>query len=564
MPRLSMIRSLYPIFFLTALSACSPVKFSAENQSKDTEDPVTPQSRVIQCNPRMNGSQTSLTITAGAANPTFSASCTPSTVDYSWTVTRGGSSVTIPNLSGASSTPNFSSQPVGTYLINLTATSSGWTTYNTSSPLQLTIESASQPSNVVCDPRLNGSQTSVSVSSTTPSVTVTSSCSPANAAITWTVTRAGTAVTIPSLVGTNSQPNFYAQGPGVYQIQMTATASGYNSYALASPLQVTVPQAPTGTPVTSTHKINLENNKLDILLVIDDSKSMLADNRRLAARLSSFVDALKAQGFNWQMCATLTRAQRVSSSDPKSYWGASYIWKGNPNTPAWILKSGTPGLKTIFSNTIEAIGAGWAGTDDERAIKSAYWHLWNGEPDEANNSGCYRQDAGLAVIVLSDEDERSIGGDQSQAYYDHEKNKPLEADDLPLTYVNKVKSVFGSTKRFTVNSIIVRPSNQACMKAQDAEGSKSHFGVHYAQLSNMTQGYVGNICDTDYASNLNYFKDSIIRSQASIPLQCTPTGSVTVTVTPNYSYATSVQGNLLVFNPQIPAGSTVNLQYTCP
>lgn len=510
----------------------------------------------------MNGTLTSITLAPGATNPTVTANCTPNTVTYDWTVTRNGSLVNVSGLSGGSSTPDFSALSDGTYLVSLTATSPGWTAYQQGTPMEVIVQTPSAVNDVSCQPRLNGGQTAVTANSNYPTVQVLANCVPSGSSVTWTVKRGGTTVTIPGLTGPSSTPNFYTQGSGTYEITMTATYPGYNSFTLPSPLVVTV-TPPTGTPVSSSHTISVSNNKLDILLIIDDSKSMLTDNQRLAARLTGFVNDLSAQGFDWQMCATLTRAQQIHTDSPW-YWGASYKWVGNPNAVPWILKSGTANTVDIFTNTINKIGAGWAGTDDERAIKAAYWHLWNGEPGVTGTSGCYREDAGLAVLILSDEDERSIGGDLSQVYYESEKNKPMETDDLPQTYVNYVKSVFGNAKRFSVNSIIVRPGDTACLASQDAEGSKAHYGVHYAQLSNLTQGYAGSICDTDYSTNLNYFKDSIIRSQASIPLQCTPSGAVTAVANPNFAHSSSVQGNLLVFNPQIPAGTTVNLQYTCP
>jgi hypothetical protein len=262
---------------------------------------------------------------------------------------------------------------------------------------------------------------------------------------------------------------------------------------------------------------------------------------------------------------TLTRTMRKDNVDPAYYWSASFKWISNGNTPQWILKSGTSNIYSIFTNTINAIGAGWAGTNDERAIKAAWWHLWNGEPNEPGNSGCYRNDAGLAVLILSDEDERSIGGDQTQAFYNEEKNLPLENDDLPATYITKVRQVFGNAKRFSVNSIIVRPGDTSCLATQDAAGSKAHYGVKYNELSGLTGGYAGSICDSDYSNNLNYFTDVIVRSQASVPLQCTtPVSGVNSTVTPAGTYSTNVTAGMLVFTPPVPAGSTINLSYTCP
>lgn len=565
MPRSSSIVLICVVAFAAILSSCSPVRFSTENTNTTNSTPVVPAGTGISCSPSLNGSSSAYSMTTTGANPTLAANCTPAGVTYTWSVTRSGSAVTINGLTGASSVPDFAAAGVGTYLITLNATSVGYTSYTSSTPLQVTVTSTAPPpvSTVVCDPKLNGNVTSVTLSATNP--TIAANCTPSvGVSYAWTVTRNGTTVTIANLSGSSATPDFLSAGPGTYLISLGATAPNYNPYNSTNPLSVTVPTPPTGTSVDETFNVTTSNNKLDILLVVDDSSSMLADNQRLASRLQGFVNDLSAQGFDWQMCATVTNATRYSSSDPNYYWGLSQNWSGNPNTPKWILKSGTANTNQIFTDTINAIGAGWAGTDDERAIKAAWWHLWNGEPGVAGTSGCYRADAGLAVIVLSDEDERSIGGDQTQAYYQDEKNKPLESDDLPQTYVNYVKQVFGNTKRFSVNSIIVRPQDTTCKASQDAEGSISHYGTKYAELSNLTGGYIGSICDTDYSTNLNYFKSVIVKSQASFPLQCSAPTNMNVTVNPTYTYTSSISNSRIIFTPQVNSGSSVNLKYVCP
>ena len=102
------------------------------------------------------------------------------------------------------------------------------------------------------------------------------------------------------------------------------------------------------------------------------------------------------------------------------------------------------------------------------------------------------------------------------------------------------------------------------MAAQDAGSSKSHYGYKLNDLSQLTNGFVGSICDTNYSNNLYYFKDRIVNSLASIPLECTPVGAIKVTITPSMGpVSTSLQNNILVFSPTIPAGRSVDIQYNC-
>lgn len=328
--------------------------------------------------------------------------------------------------------------------------------------------------------------------------------------------------------------------------------------------------SPTATPnlrdVVYNDTVVAKDNKLDIVLVLDDSNSMLADNQKLAAKLSSFVSTLQNnKSLDWQMCVTVTRA--LPTGTTTSAWGASIYWQNSstPNTSlGLVLKKGQTNLSSIFSNTINYVGAGWVGSDDERAIKSMYHHIYNGDYHYSGISGCYREDAAIAYVIISDEDERSIGGDKTQQYYKNEYYA-LENEDQPAVFVDYLKSTFGSSKRFTVNSIIVKPGDSACMTSQDSGGSKSHYGTKYAELSNLTGGGVASICADDFSTNLNLFVDKIVDSLTSVSLECAPVGNIQVKITPTPTTVVQsrVQGMMVIFDTPVKAGSTINIKYQC-
>lgn len=306
--------------------------------------------------------------------------------------------------------------------------------------------------------------------------------------------------------------------------------------------------------------------KLDIVLIIDDSNSMLPDNQKLAQNLSGFVTKLQNSNIDWQMCATVTRALPISST--QTAWGASIYWQAS-STPStalgMVLKNSTGNLPTIFTNTINYIGAGWANSDDERAIKAAYHHVYNGDYHYQPNSGCYRADSAIAYVIISDEDERSVGGDASQAVYSGEL-KTLENDDMPDVFAAYVRETFGANRRFTVNSIIVKPGDTACKATQDAGGALSHYGAKYQELSKLTGGGIGSICDSDFSTNLDLFFGKIQNSMSSVPLECAPyNGNITVTITPTIGTVKSrIDGQNLVFDVPVPDGHTIDLKYQCP
>lgn len=519
--------------------------------------PVMP---AVDCNPRINGSLTSLTLTSASANPLISGNCMPSAVQYTWNVTKNGNTVSVPGLAGANSNPNFLSLGTGTYLILLTASSPGFNSWTSTQPLTITVDEMSRPGLALnCAPRLNNIAVAVTITPAGPNPLVTSGCNPASVTHTWSVFKAGAPIVINNLAGATSTGNFSAAGLGTYYIYLTASAPGYNSYVSPSPLEVTV--APANLPyrsVTYEKLVQPTDNKVDILMVVDDSNSMAPENTKLAQKLQGFVAGLTTSGIDWNMCATVTRSQDVYNNGTY-YWGASRNWVDYLGSPAWILKTGAADPYGIFTKTIAAIGAGWAGSDDERAIRAAWASV-----EYAKYNNCYRPDASIAVIAISDEDERSVGGNQAFEYYPGEM-KFLEFEDQPEALVNKIRQEFGIDKRFTFNSIIVKPGDTTCMAEQDAGGAKSHYGYKYRDLSQLTNGATTSICGADFSTNLNYFKDRIVNTLASIPLECAPVGTINVTVTPSMgAFATSVVNNNLVFNPAIPAGRTVKLEYNCP
>lgn len=279
-------------------------------------------------------------------------------------------------------------------------------------------------------------------------------------------------------------------------------------------------------------------NQVDILLVVDDSSSMSADNANLANTLGGFVNALAAANIDWQMCVTTT--------DVGYYEGRPIKWSGLDSR---VINKNSGSLSSIFINTIRDIGSGYS--NDEQGVKASVLSVLNNPVYP-----CYRAGAALSVIIISDEDERSVGGNQSLS---SQQYQPLGTQNYPATYINTVKAVFGADKRFAVNSIVVK--DNSCKIIEDAGGSLSFIGTKYMELADLTGGKNGSICDQDYSANLNYFKDVITTTVSGFDLDCTPYGAANVSLPSGYYY--TVAGNHITFSPVLPAGTTVTVTYQC-
>lgn len=519
---------------------------------------TTPTSAVT-CNPRLNGELTTLNINSASAKPLVSANCLQNKVKYNWIVTKNGNPISVNDLAGANSNIDLLNFGKGVYNIYLNATAENLENWHSSVPLTVVVEESSNSTALHCAPRLNKTDLAANLLKGAKNPVVTAGCNSSEVKHTWMVYRDGKKVEIEKLNGASSTGNFSQAGEGTYQLYLVATVDNLNSYVSNYPLMIKVQNEElTYREVSYEKTIPDADNKVDILLVVDDSKSMLEDNTKLSQKLEVFVKDLTKSGLDWQMCATVTRWQD-DNPEKKSFWGLSRKWSNHIGNPPWVVNAGANNLNAIFNDTIQGIGAGWENSDDERGIKAAWSHLEN-----AKFNSCYRADSALAVVLVSDEDVRSIGGNTSFAYYENEL-KFLEPEDQPQNYVLKVRQDLGFDKRVTFNSIIVPPADSKCMALQDAgEKSKSHYGQKYAELSQLTNGTMASICDLDYSSSLKRMKTSIINSLASIPLECAPVGDLKISITPTMGgFAAQLANNTLTFNPAIPAGRKVNLNYKC-
>ncbi|RYZ63845.1 MAG: hypothetical protein EOP09_16975 [Proteobacteria bacterium] len=243
-------------------------------------------------------------------------------------------------------------------------------------------------------------------------------------------------------------------------------------------------------------------------------------------------------------------------------------------------------LNNIFNSTITAIGVNET-AGDERGIKAAYNHMINGAPGNnvANSGGCYRSGAAISVIVLSDEDERSIGGDANRIKTAKGESvgapsytyRALEDEDMPANLLSMSKGLFGQSLRFSFNSIVV--DNQQCETIQDntvwttSSGqnvtSASHIGSKYIEASNLTGGGVGSICNANFQDNLNLFTTKITNSLKNITLECAPAPTSSLLVKVGGATAVrgtdyTVSGAALSFSQAVVQGTRIEMSYMCP
>jgi hypothetical protein len=339
--------------------------------------------------------------------------------------------------------------------------------------------------------------------------------------------------------------------------------------------------------------------KIDIMLVIDNSGSMGPDRKKLASKFSNFVNLLENSGYSWQACYITTDVSKNGKGldwlkpDPDNNIRNSISGSLNEfdeMKPSYVLHKNSaqslnnPSLSVsdIFYKSIGRFEHESNGSGAEQGIASMSRAL-----DNNSTKDCFRSDASLAMIVISDEDENSCGGRCESSWdiassvrglssYTSQFKGGLIAENMPDALIQKARNKFAALGNenhvFVAHSLVIghKPSanNLQCYIEQDEE-SPAFWGKTYESLSTTSNGIVGNICSADYSLELQTMAQRTIDAVSNITLKCAPIGNVTVNLSPLPSGTTwTVSGNKLNFTPKLNFSNGINnynlrLTYEC-
>lgn len=285
---------------------------------------------------------------------------------------------------------------------------------------------------------------------------------------------------------------------------------------------------------------------VDILFVIDNSRSMREEQTKLAARLDKFVNVLG--NVDWQIGMTTTDM----SNDSFATHGQLVELESKTSFPGQnkkILNRFSPNYKKSFSDSLSKYGTPQDCSDTgdncpsgyEQPMKAVYQSI---AKRNSENRGFYRSNADLAIIIISDEDEES------------------ETDDLmkPLVLSAFMKSQLGDSKRMNVYGIIHQPGDQQCLDS-DTEGAR--FGDQIDLLTRLTGGFSVSICEPDYANPLTQIGNRVVQTPYSTDLKNRPKNStVTVRISPSQpQIAWKIEGQKLVLSDWPQQGSKIFVSY---
>lgn len=334
--------------------------------------------------------------------------------------------------------------------------------------------------------------------------------------------------------------------------------------------------------------INVAGGLVDVLIINDNSASMSFEQTQLSARLSGFIQNLENQHANYRIAVTTTDIsagnnparsinQNGALQDGRLIVfsnGAYYLTNSSGTLAqknAWfkevIERKETASCEAFIKNNYGKPGydssyAVNCPSGDERGIYAANLVVKN------NPNSFIRKDAHLAIIVLADEDERS------QLYWYNQQSPgsypgyDLESFDQPQTLVNSVRATFGGGKLLSVHSIITM--SEACKNTQGSQilvnGSgvvSGSYGYIYKQASDMTQGVIGDICASDYTTQLGNISTNILNRINSVSLACDNPSDLVVTIVGQAGVTYSVSGREVRFSTQLSPGTSVKVKYSC-
>lgn len=223
-----------------------------------------------------------------------------------------------------------------------------------------------------------------------------------------------------------------------------------------------------GTQLSESFKL-ASVGKLDLLVVVDNSISMLSEQANLANKLSSLTRHL--QTVDWQI-GVITTDTTIANGLRN---GGKPIKKSDPNANA---------------DFAAAVSVGNSGDGDERGLVEAYRAL---KDCSSSNHPWLRNDASLAVFFVSDEEDHSTNG-----LLGVKRADPLDLFNL-LKACRPVEKIKGYSLTWRAGCPF------------DPQNGETD-GTRYREFSALAGGVDASICLPDYSATLEQISDDVSKS----------------------------------------------------
>ncbi len=227
------------------------------------------------------------------------------------------------------------------------------------------------------------------------------------------------------------------------------------------------------------------NAKVDILWVIDNSGSMATSQANLVNNFQSFIQGFMDRNYDFQMAVTTTDAYRAKPPYNGGTWNYSRSdFRDGANGNFSGVRIITPETEDIMGTFMINANQGIWGHGDERAFESIVTTLGLTPATE----DYLRDDAFLAIIILSDEDDFSHDG-TNWARDDY--NYPgLHSVEQYIDFLDDYTQSSGASRRYNVSAIHIL--DQECLN--EVSYGVQKIAQRVPQLVEATGGINGNLC----------------------------------------------------------------------
>ncbi|WP_375773835.1 choice-of-anchor D domain-containing protein [Archangium gephyra] len=258
-------------------------------------------------------------------------------------------------------------------------------------------------------------------------------------------------------------------------------------------------------------------DKVDVLFVVDNSGSMLDEQQSLGANFSALFGPAFPQGVDYRIAVTSTGLETSSGGWAICPGGAEGGENGRffpiDNSAPRIITPTTPVAESVFAHNTNVGVCHW----NEQGLEAMYLALSEPLVSSADdprtprpmdgNAGFLREDARLAVIVVTDEEDFSL--------------QPVSA------YETFLRGLKGGDLSQVIFSAIVGPEDLGtCLSA-------SSSGTRYIQLARATGGVVESICTPNWAASLERISERTFGPNRTFRLSEPPADSSRILVRVN-------------------------------
>ena len=262
-----------------------------------------------------------------------------------------------------------------------------------------------------------------------------------------------------------------------------------------------------------------EWGKLDILVVIDNSTSMLEEQQNLAAKLEPLLSHVEKA--DWQISVITTYDQDTCQRA--------------------LIKKSDADAKVKFANAVNA------GVNQYAGIERGILRSVVGLKAQCKALPWLRSDSTLAVLIVSDEDNCSI----ENGKYACQGQPDLNSNYL-FDYLSTIRKPKVDAK---VYGLIWEPGT-VCSTGHSQ-------GSAYKEVIENTGGKMGSICDADYSTTLRAMSQDIAQIvKYEFPLAHSPDdGSLQILVDKQNWDKFVLEGQTVKFTQPPPFGSKVEVTY---